>query len=143
MKQHTYSAALYLRLSRDDDGAGNSGSIKTQQMMLEHYCQEQNLHIHDLYIDDGYSGLNYERPAFKQMLEDIKQGFVNLVITKDLSRLGRDYIQTGHYTEMFFPQHGVRYVALNDGVDTLHDNNDIAPFKIFSTICTPKTFPVK
>lgn len=129
MKQQIYSAALYLRLSRDDPGAGDSGSIKTQQMMLERYCEEQGIRIFDRYIDDGFSGLNYDRPAFQRMLEDIKSGFVNFVITKDLSRLGRDYIQTGHYTEMFFPQHGVRYLALNDGVDTLNDNNDIAPFK--------------
>lgn len=127
MKQF-YSAALYLRLSRDD-GAEQSSSIKTQQIMLEKYCSEQKIHIYEVYIDDGYSGLNYDRPAFQRLLEDIKQGYVNLVITKDLSRLGRDYIQTGYYTELFFPQHNVRYIALTDGVDTLHDNNDIAPFK--------------
>lgn len=129
MKQQIYSAALYLRLSRDDGATGDSGSIKTQQMMLERYCEEQGIHIFDRYIDDGFSGLNYDRPAFQRMLEDIKSGLVNFVITKDLSRLRRDYIQTGHYTEIFFPQHGVRYLALNDGVDTLNDNNDIAPFK--------------
>lgn len=129
MEQFYYRAALYLRLSRDDYGSGDSSSIQTQQMMLERYCKEQNLHIHDTYIDDGFSGLNFDRPSFKRLLGDIKNGFVNLVITKDLSRLGRDYIQTGYYTELFFPQHRVRYIALNDGVDTLHDNNDIAPFK--------------
>lgn len=97
--------------------------------MLERYCREQSLQIYDIYIDDGYSGLTFDRPAFRRMLADIERGRVNLVLTKDLSRLGRDYIQTGHYTELFFPQHGVRYVALNDGVDTARGSNDIAPFK--------------
>ncbi len=130
MKQQIYSAGLYLRLSRDDDNStGDSSSIKTQQMILERYCNEQNLYIHDVYIDDGFSGLNFERPSFRRLLGDIENGLVNMVLTKDLSRLGRDYIQTGYYTELFFPKHNVRYVALNDGVDTLHDNNDIAPFK--------------
>lgn len=129
MKQQLYRAGLYLRLSRDDDTAGDSGSIQTQQMMLDQYCRESGFHIHRHYIDDGYSGLNFDRPAFQQMLCDIENGLVNLVITKDLSRLGRDYIQTGYYTELYFPKHNVRYIALNDAVDTLHDNNDIAPFK--------------
>lgn len=124
-----YSAALYLRLSRDDEGGGNSVSIQTQRMMLERCCREQGLQIHDIYIDDGYSGLNFDRPAFRRMLEDIRRGAVNLVITKDLSRLGRDYLQTGYYTERVFPRQGVRFIALDDGVDTLRDDNDIAPFK--------------
>jgi DNA invertase Pin-like site-specific DNA recombinase len=81
------------------------------------------------YIDDGYSGLNFDRPAFKRLIADIELGKINLVITKDLSRLGRDYLQTGYYTEQYFPLHNVRYIAVNDGVDTLIDNNDIAPFK--------------
>ena len=102
MKQQLYNAALYLRLSRDDDGAGESGSIKTQQMILERYCREQNLTVYDTYIDDGYSGLNFDRPGFQRMLEDIRRGLVNLVITKDLSRLGRDYIQTGQYTCLLY-----------------------------------------
>lgn len=129
LKQQIYNAALYLRLSRDDAGTGDSSSIQTQRAMLEKYCREQNIRVFDTYIDDGYTGLNYDRPAFQRMIDDIKSGIINMVITKDLSRLGRDYIQTGHYTEMFFPQHGVRYIALNDSIDTLHDNNDIAPFK--------------
>lgn len=129
MKQQPYSVALYLRLSRDDPGAGESGSIQTQRTMLETYCREQGIAIYDTYIDDGFSGLNFDRPGFQRMLEDIRSGLVNMVITKDLSRLGRDYIQTGHYTEVFFPRHGVRYIALGDGVDTIRDDNDIAPFK--------------
>jgi DNA invertase Pin-like site-specific DNA recombinase len=80
-------------------------------------------------VDDGYSGLNYNRPAFERMLNDIDESRVNLVITKDLSRLGRDYIQTGYYTEIYFSRKKVRYIALNDGFDSLKDDNDIAPFK--------------
>lgn len=81
------------------------------------------------YIDDGYSGLNFERPAFKRLINDIEKGLINLVITKDLSRLGRDYLQTGQYTEQYFPLNNVRYIVVNVGVDTLIDNNDITSFK--------------
>lgn len=129
MKNQAYNAALYLRISRDDAGAGDSGSIRTQRAMLEKYCEEQNIRVYDVYADDGFTGLNYERPEFQRMLSDIRAGFVNLVITKDLSRLGRDYIQTGYYTEIFFSRHDVRYIALGDNIDTSQDNNDVAPFK--------------
>ena len=113
----------------DDGSLGESGSIQTQKMMLEKYCRDNNFTIKEVYIDDGYSGLNFDRPAFKRLIADIESGKINLVITKDLSRLGRDYLQTGYYTEQYFPLHNVRYIAVNDGVDTLIDNNDIAPFK--------------
>ena len=130
MKQNKlYNTAIYCRLSLDDGNKGDSSSIRTQKMMLEKYALEHGFTIYDYYIDDGYSGLNFERPAFKKMMQDINDGKVNLVITKDLSRLGRDYLQTGYYTEQYFPLHNVRYIAVNDGVDTLIDNNDIAPFK--------------
>ena len=82
-----------------------------------------------IYVDDGYSGLNFNRPAFNEMLSDIESGKIKMDITKDLSRLGRDYIQTGYYTEIYFPDHKVRYIALSDGIDTINQNNDIAPFK--------------
>lgn len=81
------------------------------------------------YIDDGYSGLNFNRPAFTRLLEDINGGKVNLVITKDLSRLGRDYIQTGYYIDVYFSRKRVRYIAVNDNIDTNREDNDIAPFK--------------
>ena len=124
-----YKTAIYCRLSLDDGSLGESGSIQTQKMMLEKYCRDNNFTIKEVYIDDGYSGLNFDRPAFKRLIADIESGKINLVITKDLSRLGRDYLQTGYYTEQYFPLHNVRYIAVNDGVDTLIDNNDIAPFK--------------
>lgn len=124
-----YSTAVYCRLSKDDEQAGESVSIETQKMMLEGFCHEQGFPIYEIYADDGYSGLNFNRPAFTRLLEDIDNGRVNLVITKDLSRLGRDYIQTGYYTDVYFSRKRVRYIAVNDGIDTARDDNDIAPFK--------------
>lgn len=82
--------------------------------------------IYKVYIDDGYSGLNFNRPGFKELLEDVERGVVNMVITKDLSRLGRDYIMTGYYSEIFFQTKGVRYIALADDVDSLKGTNEIA-----------------
>ena len=124
-----YNAALYCRLSKDDEQAGESVSIGTQKMILEKFCKEHDFHVFDVYVDDGFSGLNFERPEFRRMLKDIDDGKINLVITKDLSRLGRDYIQTGYYTEVYFQQKQVRYIAVNDGIDTNREDNDIAPFK--------------
>lgn len=128
-QQRVYKAALYCRLSKDDDGKmGESSSIQTQRDILESYCRQQGFLVHDFYVDDGYSGLNYDRPDFQRMLNDIDGGNVNMVITKDLSRLGRDYIQTGYYTEIYFQNKRIRYIAVNDGYDSNLDNNDIAPF---------------
>lgn len=124
-----YKTAIYCRLSQDDKMEGDSSSIQTQKMMLENYANENGYIIKDFYVDDGYSGLNFNRPAFQRMLNDIDEGKINLVLTKDLSRLGRDYIMTGYYTEIYFSDKGVRYIAVNDGIDTNKDNNDIAPFK--------------
>lgn len=128
-QQRIYNTAIYCRLSKDDDNIGESSSIQTQKSMLEGYCREQGFLVYDFYVDDGYSGLNYNRPGFERMLNDIDNGKVNLVITKDLSRLGRDYIQTGYYTEVYFSKKKVRYIALNDRFDSDRDDNDIAPFK--------------
>lgn len=122
-------AAIYCRLSKDDDLQGESASIANQRDMLETYCKKQGWEVTAVYQDDGYTGLNMERPDLKRMLAAIEQRQVSLVITKDLSRLGRNYLQTGTLIEDFFPRHGVRYVAMNDGIDTLRENNDIAPFK--------------
>ena len=83
----------------------------------------------EVYIDDGYSGTTFNRPGFQRMLKDIERGHIDCVITKDLSRLGRNYAKTGYYTEEYFLEHGVRYIAINDNVDTMKDDNDIAPFK--------------
>lgn len=90
-----YKVGLYCRLSSDDGNVGDSGSIITQKMILEKYCDENSLEIIDTYVDDGFSGLNFNRPSFQRLISDIEIGRINMVITKDLSRLGRDYIQTG------------------------------------------------
>lgn len=128
MKQPIYSAALYLRLSRDDDNVGDSNSIQTQRMILRDYAQSHSLFVVDEYVDDGWSGTNYDRPGFQRMIDDIEDGKINCVVTKDLSRLGRNYILTGQYTEIYFPSKGVRYIAVNDNVDTLNGESELAPF---------------
>lgn len=124
-----YIAGLYCRLSKDDEQRGESVSIGTQRSILTDYCQNHGYAIYKVYTDDGYSGLNFNRPGFKELLEDVERGAVNMVITKDLSRLGRDYIMTGYYSEMFFQSKGVRYIALADDVDSLKGTNELAPFK--------------
>ena len=128
MKQQIYNAALYMRLSRDDELQGESGSIQTQRMLLRDYAREHNFRVVDEYIDDGWSGTNFDRPDFQRMIEDIEEGKINCVITKDLSRLGRNYILTGQYTEIYFPTKGVRYIAINDNVDTENGESELAPF---------------
>jgi DNA invertase Pin-like site-specific DNA recombinase len=125
-----YNVGLYLRFSKDDGQACDSSSIQTQKLMLEKYCGDNGYKIYDFYIDDGYTGLNFDRPDFQRLLRDIENKKVNLVITKDLSRLGRDYIQTGHYVEIYFFDHNVRYIAVNDNVDTAKpDSGEFMPFK--------------
>jgi len=123
-------AAIYCRLSKDDDDReGESASIQTQRAMLERHCEGQGWEVVAIYIDDGYTGLNMNRPDLTRMLKAIERKQIDVVITKDLSRLGRNYIQTGQLMEEFFPKNNVRYIALNDSVDTEADNNDIAPFR--------------
>lgn len=132
VKQIKYRVAIYIRLSKEDiDKHEESLSVTNQKNVLEAYVREQEYELYDIYIDDGFTGTNFDRPAFKRMINDIELGKVNMVVTKDLSRLGRDYIETGEYVEKYFPMHNVRYVALLDGIDTIADtsNNDIAPFK--------------
>lgn len=129
MKPTTYNTALYLRLSRDDELQGESNSISTQRMMLRKYAEQNNFNIVDEYVDDGYSGTNFDRPSFKRMIDDIENGKINTVITKDLSRLGRNYLMTGHYIELFFPSHNVRYIAVDNGVDSENQqSNEFTPF---------------
>ena len=125
----SFRAAIYCRLSKDDDLDGTSASIENQRDMLEKFCEKQGWEVVAVYQDDGFTGLNMERPDLKRMLKAIERKQINLVITKDLSRLGRNYLQTGQLIEDFFPRNGVRYIAMNDGIDTMRDNNDIAPFK--------------
>ncbi len=132
MKQPIYRTALYLRLSRDDENAGESNSIATQRMMLCRYAEQNNLFVVDEYIDDGFSGTNFDRPNFQRMISDIEDGRINCVVTKDLSRLGRNYLMTGQYMELYFPAHGVRYIAIDNGVDS--DNQQSAEFTPFLNV---------
>lgn len=126
-----YRVALYIRLSKEDENEGPSGSVTNQQSLLHAFVREHRLDVYDTYIDDGWSGTSFDRPGFQRMLRDIEAGKVNMVITKDLSRLGRDYIMTGHYMERYFPEKRVRYISLLDGVDTGIESsaNDITPFR--------------
>ena len=127
-----YKVGLYIRLSReDDDKTLESESITNQKSLLLQYVKENNLRVYDIYIDDGYRGTTFDRPDFNRLLNDIESGRINMVITKDMSRLGRDYIGTGNLIEKYFPEHNVRYIAVTDNIDTFLDssNNDIAPFK--------------
>ena len=129
--QEKYNCALYCRLSKDDDLQGESNSITNQKEILKQYAKENNLNIYDIYIDDGYSGTNFERPDFKRMIQDIKDKKVNMVIVKDSSRLGRDYIGFGEYVEKFFPQNQVRLISILDNYDSAIDNGvaDTLPFR--------------
>ena len=113
-------AALYCRVSKEDENEGQSSSIKTQKAMLERYAQEQNFKIYECYIDDGYSGTNFDRPEFQRMIADAQLQKFNIIIVKDLSRLGRDYAVTGIYLEQFFPKNKIRFIAITDN----HDSNN-------------------
>lgn len=131
-----WKVAIYARLSREDEKdekyKGQSESIENQINFLEPIVKKMNWVLYGIYIDDGYTGTNFDRPNFKRLIEDIERGAVNLIITKDLSRLGRDYIEVGRYIEKYFPEKGVRYIAANDNIDTFdyrNSNNDMTPFK--------------
>ena len=121
--------AIYCRLSRDDGTDSESNSIGNQKRLLSQKAKELKLTNTQFYVDDGYTGTNFNRPGFQAMLEDIEMGYVTTVMVKDLSRLGRDYVSVGHYTDNFFPEHNIRFIAVNDLVDSNDGENEIAPFK--------------
>ena len=122
--------ALYCRLSLEDSRENESMSISNQKLMLRDYAEKNAMFQYEYYVDDGYTGRNFNRPSFQRMIADIEAGKVGCVITKDLSRLGRNYIEAGSYIEIFFPKHNVRYIAVTDGVDSLtRQEMDITPFK--------------
>ena len=134
MNNIDYKVGIYIRLSKEDEEKekySESESIQNQRVLLMQYIKENKLNFVSEYVDDGVSGTSFDRPGFNKMIEDIENEKINMVITKDLSRLGRDYVQTGLYTETYFPEHNVRYIAILDNIDTGLDsaNNDIAPFK--------------
>ena len=122
--------ALYCRISLDDGGDNESMSISNQKLLLKDHAEKLGMFQYEYYVDDGYTGRNFNRPSFRRMIADIEAGKVGCVITKDLSRLGRNYIEAGIYIEIFFPKHNVRYIAVTDGVDSLTSPElDITPFK--------------
>ena len=122
-----YHVALYIRLSKEDESEGPSQSVTNQRSMLEEFVEQHRLSVYDVYTDDGWSGTNFDRPDFQRMIADIEAKKVNMVITKDLSRLGRDYIMTGHYMERYFPEHRVRYISLLDRCGLLRQRHHALP----------------
>ncbi len=129
LRQQTITApvtALYCRLSRDDELQGESFSIQNQRRILETYAKEHGFGNLRWFVDDGWSGANFERPAFTEMIEGVENGEIKTVITKDLSRLGRNYLQVGLFTEITFPKKGVRFIAINDGVDSAQGDNELS-----------------
>ena len=128
-QQFNEITALYCRLSRDDEYSGDSMSIQNQKAMLQHYADENGHTNCRFFIDDGVSGTTFERKGFQEMIAEIENGNVGTVIVKDLSRLGREYLQTGYYTEIMFPKYDVRFIAVNDNVDSANGDNEFAPFK--------------
>ena len=128
-KEEIKITALYERLSRDDEQAGESNSIQNQKMYLEEYARQKGLRNIRHFSDDGYSGTNFNRPGFTALLEEIEAGRVETLVVKDLSRFGRNYLQVGYYTEVVFPKKGVRFIAINNSVDSANPtDNDLTPF---------------
>ena len=121
--------ALYCRLSRDDGTESESNSIGNQKKLLSQKAKEMGLTDTKYYVDDGYTGTNFNRPGFQQLIDDIEIGLVSVVMVKDLSRLGRDYVSVGNYTDSYFPEHNVRFIAVNDAIDSDEGESEIAPFK--------------
>ena len=123
-QQQHYKAALYCRLSVDDGNLGGSVSIETQKVLLEQYCKDHGITDYTFYCDDGCSGTNFARPSFQRMYSDIQSGKINMVIVKDLSRFGRNYVETGMYVQQF-TELNVRFIAADDGYDSLKNGDDL------------------
>ena len=125
-KSELFYTAVYIRLSREDGDKEESDSVGNQRKLLTEYVSKmENLIIYDVYVDDGYTGTSFNRPSFKRMIADIEEGKVNCVIVKDLSRFGRDYIDTGRYLERVFPELGVRFISVSDGIDSIRQAYDM------------------
>jgi DNA invertase Pin-like site-specific DNA recombinase len=121
--------ALYTRLSRDDESIGDSGSIVNQKTILEKYAEQNNFSNVVHFSDDGYSGKDFERPDWKRMIDEIENNNVGIVIVKDMSRVGRDYLQTGYYTEVFFREKEIRFIAISNSIDSNNsESGEFAPF---------------
>ena len=122
-KQTIYNAGIYVRLSQEDMRAGESLSIENQKLILTKYVKEQGWNLIDIYVDDGYSGTDFDRPGVQRLLDDAKVGKINLIVCKDLSRFGRNYIEVGRYVDYIFPSYNIRFIALNDNVDTANKDS--------------------
>lgn len=121
--------ALYCRLSRDDELQGDSNSIRNQKSILQKYAEDNGFTNTSFFVDDGYSGTNFDRPDWQRLMGLVDEGKVGTIIVKDMSRLGRDYLKVGMYTEMIFPNADVRFIAINNGVDSDNQTeNDMTPF---------------
>ena len=118
-----YIVGIYARLSRDDGQDTESTSIENQRLILTKYVNEKGWTLHDVYVDDGISGTTFERPGVQKLLDDAKNGIINTIIVKDLSRFGRNYIQVGQYLDYVFPTFGIRFIAIQDNVDTANREN--------------------
>ena len=121
--------ALYCRLSRDDGAEGESNSIANQKKLLAKYAKEHGFTNTKFYVDDGYTGTNFNRPGFQQMLEDMEMGYISTVIVKDSSRFGRNYLEVGQYTDYYFPEHNIRFIAINDCIDSENGEDDFSAFR--------------
>lgn len=124
-----YHTALYMRLSRDDENYGDSVSIETQRTILQKFAKENGLRVFAEYVDDGWSGTNFERPGFQRMMDDVEAGKVNCIVTKDLSRFGREHVMMDYYLEFVFPEKQIRYIAVAENEDTEKGLSDFVPFK--------------
>lgn len=129
MKQSDKITALYCRLSRDDESQGDSNSIVNQKAYLSRYAKEHSFRNTEFFVDDGYTGANFQRPDWQRMMALVEDGKIGTIITKDMSRIGRNYLEVGMYTEITFPQNNVRFIAVNSGVDSANQqDNEFVPF---------------
>ena len=129
MRQSEKITAIYCRLSRDDELAGESNSISNQKSIISKFCKDNGLKNLQYFVDDGYSGTNFNRPAWTELLDKIENGEVGTLVVKDMSRLGRDYLKVGFYTEVLFVEKGVRFIAINNGIDSANQiDSDFTPF---------------
>lgn len=131
--------ALYCRLSRDDELQGDSNSIKNQKAILQKYADDNGFGNIQFFVDDGYSGTNFDRPDWQRLMALVEEGGVGTIIVKDMSRLGRDYLKVGYYTEVVFPGSDIRFIAVNNGIDSANkQDSDFTPFLNISTSGTPR-----
>ncbi len=129
MSNQSKKVALYCRLSHDDELKGDSNSIINQKKFLEEYAKKNKYFDYEYFVDDGFSGVRFSRPDFERMMAKVEQGEIGTIIVKDLSRIGRNYLLVGNLIENDLPKHGVRFIAINDNVDTATSDNEFMPFK--------------